>query len=79
VPLRRVRELLVRELAPELVAGELAAGALGQAIRRGLGLGDEERRRFGERARELLAPYREEAVARVVAERVLPALGVAPA
>ena len=70
---------LVRELAPELVATEVTAAGLAGAIRAGLALGDGERARYRERALELLAPYREEAVARVVAEDVLPALGVGAA
>ena len=70
---------LVGELAPELVAAEIEAGALAGAIRAGLGLGEDERARYAERAVELLAPYRAEAVARVVAEEVLPALGVSRA
>jgi hypothetical protein len=67
----------VRELAPELVAAETAASGLARAIGAGLRLTEDERARYGQRALALLAPYREEAVARVVAEEVLPALGVA--
>jgi glycosyltransferase involved in cell wall biosynthesis len=67
---------LARELAPGLVASGLDAAALAAAIRAGLSLSEQERERYGERAAELLAPYREDAIARVVAERVLPALGV---
>jgi glycosyltransferase involved in cell wall biosynthesis len=68
---------LVRELAPELVAAEVAAPALAEAIRAGLGLGEPDRRRYAERAADLLGPYRRGAVRAAVADRVLPALGVA--
>jgi glycosyltransferase involved in cell wall biosynthesis len=67
---------LIRQLAPELVAGELSSAALARAIRAGLALDADERERYRRRALELLAPYREEAVARTVARDVLPALGV---
>jgi len=67
---------IVRELAPELVAGEVAAPALAAALRAGLALDSAALPRYRERALQLLAPYREDAVGRVVAEQVLPALGV---
>ena len=67
---------LARELAPELVAEDLSAGSLATAIRAGFALGDAGRDRYRARALELLAPYREPAVQRVVAQQVLPALGV---
>jgi glycosyltransferase involved in cell wall biosynthesis len=67
---------LVRELAPELVAPDMTAAGLAVAIRAGLALDAGDRGRHRERALRLLAPYREEAVARVVAEDVLPALGL---
>jgi glycosyltransferase involved in cell wall biosynthesis len=67
---------LARELDGRLVAGELSAAALAEALRAGLALADDERARYADRARELLAPYREDAIARVVAERVLPGLGI---
>lgn len=69
---------LVRELGPDLVAEDLGAPALARALRAGLALGDADRQRYRERALELLAPYREEAIAAAVAERVLPALGIEP-
>jgi glycosyltransferase involved in cell wall biosynthesis len=62
---------LARELAPELVSGDLAP-----ALRAGLDHPDPAA--YATRARELLAPFRAGAIARVVAEEVLPALGVAP-
>jgi glycosyltransferase involved in cell wall biosynthesis len=67
---------LALELAPELVAADLSPSALAAAVRAGLGLGGAALASYRERALRLLAPYREEAVGRVVAERVLPALGV---
>src|SRR5207237_6392703 len=67
---------LARELAPDLVAEDTSAEALAAAIRAGFALEDERRREYRERALELLRPYREEAVGRVVAEQVLPALGI---
>jgi glycosyltransferase involved in cell wall biosynthesis len=60
---------LARELAPELVSDDLAA-----AIRAGF---EVDRERYAERARELLRPYREQAVLATLRERVLPALGLA--
>jgi glycosyltransferase involved in cell wall biosynthesis len=65
---------LARRLAPELVAGESTAEALALALGAGLALDDAARRGYAERARELLVPYRREAVARVVREEVVPAL-----
>jgi glycosyltransferase involved in cell wall biosynthesis len=70
---------LVRELAPALVAREVSAAALAAALQAGLALGEDERRIYGERALALLEPYRAEAVRGVVAERVLPALGIGAA
>jgi glycosyltransferase involved in cell wall biosynthesis len=70
---------LVRDLRPELVAPVADAHALAGALRAGLALDEGELASYRARAAELLAPYREEAVARVVAGEVLPALGVAPA
>jgi glycosyltransferase involved in cell wall biosynthesis len=70
---------LVRELSPGLVAADLSAAALAGAISAGLALGDAERARYRHRALELLLPYREDAIGRVVAERVLPALGIGTA
>jgi hypothetical protein len=67
---------LARELAPSLVAAGVAVAPLDLAIRAALALGEGEVARYRERALELLAPYREEAVAEAVAREVLPALGV---
>jgi glycosyltransferase involved in cell wall biosynthesis len=67
---------LLRELAPELVAPELSAGALEGPLRAALGWDDAARERYAARAAELLAPYRRETLERVVAEQVLPALGI---
>jgi glycosyltransferase involved in cell wall biosynthesis len=68
---------LARELDARLVAADASPDALAVAIRAGFALGEDERRGYAERAAELLAPYREDEIARVVAERVLPELGVA--
>jgi hypothetical protein len=69
---------LARELAPALVAADVAAPPLDLAVRAAFAMNDAEVRAYRERALTLLEPYREEAVARVVATEVLPALGVAP-
>lgn len=60
---------LARSLAPELVSEDLAV-----ALRAGLDLPDREG--YARRAAELLAPFRPGAVQRVVADEVLPALGI---
>ena len=70
---------LAHELDPRLVAADGSQDALAVAIRAGFELSDAERADYARRADELLAPYREEAIARVVADEVLPALGVRPA
>ena len=64
---------LARQLAPELVAGDVDAARLAGALRAALDLDDPA---YAERARGLLRPFRPEAVERVVAEELLPALGV---
>jgi glycosyltransferase involved in cell wall biosynthesis len=68
---------LARELDPALVAADVSAQALGEALRAGLALDDSARAEYRRGAQELLRPYRHDAVSRTVAERVLPALGVA--
>jgi glycosyltransferase involved in cell wall biosynthesis len=70
---------LARELAPALVGWGVGAHPLAGALRAGFALGDAERRDYADRALELLSPYREAAVARVVAHEVLPALGLGTA
>jgi glycosyltransferase involved in cell wall biosynthesis len=65
---------LARRLGPELVAAELAAEPLARAVRAGLSLDEGARASYAARAREMLAPYRREAVARVVRDEVVPAL-----
>lgn len=67
---------LARELDPRLIAADITPDQLAVAIRAGLALTDEERAAYAARADELLEPYREEAIAKVVAERVLPELGI---
>lgn len=70
---------LARELQPALVAADRTPPALAGAIGAGLALAGADLERYRERALELLAPYGTEPVARAVAERVLPALGLGPA
>jgi hypothetical protein len=65
---------LARELAPELVTSEVEANALGAALRTAFELPDERLRSYRERASTLLERLRPEAVQRVVAEEVVPAL-----
>jgi hypothetical protein len=67
---------LARELAPDLVAAQVSAPALARALRAGLAMEGTARADYARRARALLAPYREETVRRIVADQVLPALGV---
>lgn len=62
-----------RQLAPELVASAVDAAALAPALRAGL---DLEAPAYPARARNLLQPFRPQAVERLVAEQLLPALGV---
>ena len=69
---------LARELAPALVASAIDERALADALRAGLALTDDERAAYARRARELLAPYREESVRELLAGTVLPALGIDP-
>lgn len=65
---------LARELAPALVAADGSAAALAGALREGLALDDEARSGYAERARELLAPYRRDAVLATLRDEVLPRL-----
>ena len=65
---------LARELAPQLVAADSSASALARALRAGLDL--RSREEYAARALELLRPFRADAIRRVLAEQVLPALGV---
>jgi glycosyltransferase involved in cell wall biosynthesis len=66
---------ILRRLAPELVAREISARALVEPLRAALTL---DRAAYAERARDALRPYRADAIRQVVAERVLPALGIRP-
>jgi glycosyltransferase involved in cell wall biosynthesis len=63
---------LARRLAPELADDDLAA-----ALTRGLALGDSELESYRREAAEALAPYRPEAVQRIVTERLVPLLSEA--
>jgi glycosyltransferase involved in cell wall biosynthesis len=67
---------LARELNAELVADELTAEGLAQALRAALAMGSPARDAYAERARGLLAPYREGAILATLREQVLPALGI---
>jgi len=67
---------MARALAPELVAADRSAVALAGALDAAARVGDAELRAYAQRADGLLAPHRREAIARTIAERVLPALGV---
>jgi lipid A disaccharide synthetase len=65
---------LARELAPELVAERVAPEPLAAALRTAFALPDDRAARYRAEATRLLEPLRAEAVQRVVAEEVLPAL-----
>jgi hypothetical protein len=65
---------LARELASELVAGSVEPAPLAAALRTAFTLPDERVARYRADAARLLEPLRPEAVERVVAEQVLPAL-----
>jgi len=65
---------LARTLAPELVAAERTVEALAGAMRAGLALSEAARSAYAARAQSLLAPYREDALRRRVADEVLPRL-----
>jgi glycosyltransferase involved in cell wall biosynthesis len=65
---------LARELAPELVAADSTPGELARSLRAGLDL--RSRDAYAQRALELLRPFRADAIRQVLAEQVLPALGV---
>ena len=64
---------LLRELDPRLVTSE---AAFTDAIRTALAYTGDERADYARRANERLAPYREDAIAKVVADEVLPGLGL---
>ena len=68
---------LARELDPRLVADDDPRDFV-KGIETALAFSDDERADYARRARELLAPYSEDAIARVVAEEVLPGLGIEP-
>jgi glycosyltransferase involved in cell wall biosynthesis len=65
---------IARRLDPQLVAEERTVEGLAGALRAGLALSRAARAAYAGEARRLLAPYRREAVARTVAEELLPAL-----
>jgi glycosyltransferase involved in cell wall biosynthesis len=65
---------LARELAPELVAFDSSPSELARSLRAGLDLHSRDEYTAG--ARKLLRPFRADAVAAVLSERVLPELGL---
>ena len=65
---------LARQLDHRLVAQRIDPAALADAIRAAFELPDDQARAYRERATDLLRPYRSEAVQRVVADELLPAL-----
>lgn len=67
---------LARQLAPALVSQDGSATSLARALRAGLDLPAGALARYGARAAELLAPYREERVAHTLVTQVLPRLGL---
>jgi hypothetical protein len=67
---------LARAQDPALVSADLSAAGLAAALRAGLGLSEPQRRDYAERAARLLEPHRRERILRLVAEEVLPALGL---
>ena len=65
---------VARRLEPSLVADAIEPEALAAAIRAAFELPDERVRDYGERAAELLRPYRSDAVQETVERELLPAL-----
>jgi glycosyl transferase family 1 len=65
---------LARRLAPELVGGAVEPGPLAAALRAAFALSEERVERYRTEAAPLLEPFRPEAVERVVAKQVVPAL-----
>jgi hypothetical protein len=65
---------LARRLAPALVAPGLEPGGLARALQAAFELSGAEADAYRERAARLLAPFRPEAIDRVVAREVVPAL-----
>lgn len=65
---------LARSLDSRLVARDLSAQSLAGALEVAVGLTDDERARYAERARELLRPHSHEELRRRVKEQVLPVL-----
>jgi glycosyltransferase involved in cell wall biosynthesis len=70
---------LLRELAPQLVTADVDAGQLAAALRIALDWDDKQRAEYADRARELLVPYRADALRATVRDKVIPVLlGRAP-
>jgi glycosyltransferase involved in cell wall biosynthesis len=69
---------IIRRLAPKLVTDAIDAAQLARALTTALEWDDARRTDYARRADELLTPYRPEALRSVVAEQVLPALGLNP-
>ena len=70
------RPLLSLRARAELVAADVSAPSLAQTLRAALAMDPAARAEYAERASQLLAPYREDAVLATLRERVLPALGI---
>ena len=65
---------LARDLDPELAAGAIDPDELARSLRAAFAMGPDAAHAYRERAAELLAPYRPEALERVVRDEVLPVL-----
>ncbi len=65
---------VARQLDESLVAEGIEAHGLGRAIRAAFGLPDDRVRAYQDRARDLLRPYRSDAVQETVEKELLPAL-----
>jgi glycosyltransferase involved in cell wall biosynthesis len=65
---------IARELKPELVAADQSPDALSRSISGAFALADRQLEAYRAAASRKLDPYRPDAVALTIAERVLPAL-----
>jgi hypothetical protein len=65
---------IARELAPELVTADRSPHALAESISRAFALGKEQVGRYRAAASVRIAPYLPDAVARTIADQVLPVL-----
>jgi glycosyltransferase involved in cell wall biosynthesis len=65
---------MARELKPELAAADQSPGALSRSISRAFALDDRDREAYQASSSARLADYRPAAIARTIAERVIPVL-----